>query len=111
MTNDAMEATWIGFHLWAAAVEAVGSTDIDKVRTALGGRAITAPSGFTVKMDDKTHHLYKPVMIGRISGDGRIPPIWVTEGLVPPEPCSPWFAAARAAQPARVGSPRALARA
>ena len=39
MTNDAMEATWIGFHLWAAAVEAVGSTDVDRVRAALGGLA------------------------------------------------------------------------
>jgi urea transport system substrate-binding protein len=93
-TNDSMEATWIGFHLWTEAVEAAGSTDIDKVRTALGGRQIAAPSGFTVKMDGKTHHLYKPVMIGRISKDGLIPAISVTEGLVPPEPWSPWLAPA-----------------
>src|SRR5580692_9117210 len=32
MTNDPMEATWIGFHLWAAAVEAAGTTDVAKVR-------------------------------------------------------------------------------
>jgi urea transport system substrate-binding protein len=43
-------------------------------------------------MDGKTHHLYKPVMIGRISKDGLILPISVTEGLVPPEPWSPWLA-------------------
>jgi urea transport system substrate-binding protein len=42
-------------------------------------------------MDDKTHHLYKPVMIGRISDDGRILPVSVTEGLVPPDPWSPWL--------------------
>ena len=91
MTNDPMEATWIGFQLWAAAVEAAGTTDVDKVRAALGGRRITAPSGFSVRMDAKTHHLYKPVMIGRISDDGRILPVSVTEGLVPPEPWSPWL--------------------
>jgi urea transport system substrate-binding protein len=100
-TNDSMEATWIGFHLWTAAVEAAGTTDIDKVRVALGGRQIAAPSGFTVKMDAKTHHLYKPVMIGRISKEGLILPISVTEGLVPPEPWSPWLAPAPARQPGR----------
>jgi urea transport system substrate-binding protein len=92
MTNDSMEATWIGFHLWNQAVEAAGSTAADKVRAALGGRRIGAPSGFTVKMDAKTHHLYKPVMIGRITRDGLITPISVTEGLVPPQPFSPWLA-------------------
>jgi len=92
VTNDPMEATWIGFHLWAAAVEAAGTTDVDAVRVALGGRTITAPSGFTVRMDGATHHLYKPVMIGRITEDGRILPVSVTEGLVPPDPFSPWIA-------------------
>jgi urea transport system substrate-binding protein len=100
MTYDSMEATWIGFHLWTEAVEAVGTTDIDKVRAALGGRHIAAPSGFTVKMDGKTHHLFKPVMIGRISKDGIIAPISVTEGLVPPEPWSPWLKPAPAGRPA-----------
>jgi len=91
VTNDPMEATWIGFHLWVAAVEAAGSTDVAKVRAALGGKRIAAPSGFTVQMDGQTHHLYKPVMIGRIADDGRILPVSVTEGLVPPDPWSPWL--------------------
>jgi len=101
MTNDSMEATWIGFHLWTEAVEAAGTTEVDKVRAALGGRQIDAPSGFRVKMDGKTHHLYKPVMIGRISRDGAIVPVWATEGLVPPEPWSPWLAATPSQQPGR----------
>jgi urea transport system substrate-binding protein len=92
VTNDSMEATWIGFHLWTAAVEAAGSTEIDKVRTELAGRQIAAPSGFTVKLDGQTHHLYKPVMIGQITKDGRIVPVFITDGLVPPKPWSPWLA-------------------
>jgi urea transport system substrate-binding protein len=99
MTNDSMEATWIGFHLWAEAVEAAGSTEIEKVRAALGGRQIDAPCGFRVKMDGRTHHLFKPAMIGRISKDGLILPVWATEGLVPPEPWSPWLATAPGRQP------------
>jgi len=61
------------------------------VRDALGGRRLTAPRGFSVLMDAKTHHLFKPVMIGRITEEGRIMPVSVTEGLVPPDPWSPWF--------------------
>jgi urea transport system substrate-binding protein len=93
VTSDPMEATWIGFNLWCSAVEAVGTVEIDKVRTALAGRQIAAPSGFTIKMDGRTHHLYKPVMIGRIGKNGRIAPVSITEGLIPPEPWSPWLQA------------------
>jgi urea transport system substrate-binding protein len=103
VTNDPMEATWIGFQLWAAAVEAAGTTDVDHVRDALGGRRITAPSGFAVQMDAKTHHLFKPVMIGRITDDGRIVPVSVTEGLVPPDPWSPWLKAGSAPVIRRAG--------
>jgi urea transport system substrate-binding protein len=99
VTNDPMEATWIGFQLWLAAVEAAGSTDVDKVRSVLGGRQIAAPSGFTVRMDGETQHLHKPVMIGRISDDGRIVPVSVSAGLVPPNPWSPWLAGGGTAEP------------
>jgi len=44
-----------------------------------------------VQMDERTHHLFKPVMIGRIENDGRIVPVSVTEGLVAPDPWSPWL--------------------
>jgi urea transport system substrate-binding protein len=66
------------------------------VRAALDGMQITAPSGFSIKVEGKTQHLYKPVMIGRISENGRIVPVSATEGLVPPEPWSPWLAQGRA---------------
>ena len=38
-------------------------------------------------------------MIGRITKDGLIMPISVTEGLVPPEPWSPWVAPQHTAAP------------
>ncbi len=109
VTNDPMEATWIGFHLWVAAVEAAGTTEVDKVRAALGGRRFTAPSGFSVLMDGNTNHLFKPVMIGRISDDGLILPVSVTEGLVPPEPWSPWLGSSRFANTGSMPQARAAA--
>jgi hypothetical protein len=60
-----------------------------------------------VPVEAKTNQLFKPVMIGRISDDGRILPVSVTEGLVPPEPWSPWLsgaATARAGAPLRAWS-------
>jgi len=37
VTNDPMEATYIGFKMWAEAVEAAGTTDVDAVEQAMIG--------------------------------------------------------------------------
>ena len=37
VTNDPMEATYIGIQMWAQAVEQAGTTDVDAVRQAVGG--------------------------------------------------------------------------
>lgn len=90
--NDPMEATFIGFKLWVAAVEKAGSTDVAAVRAALAGMTYDAPSGFKVRMDSQTQHLHKPAFIGRFNNDGALLPVWHSDGLVPPEPWSPWLA-------------------
>jgi urea transport system substrate-binding protein len=90
VTNDAMEATYIGFELWREAVLAAGSADVGKARAALAGRRILAPSGFNVHMDADTQHLRKPAFVGRIE-QGRIVPVWASAGLIAPEPWSHWL--------------------
>lgn len=90
-TNDPMEATWIGFRLWADAVTAAGSIDAAAVRQSLKGRSILGPSGFDVRIDLANQHLHKPAMIGRITSDGRIVPVWTTSQLQPPDPESQWL--------------------
>jgi urea transport system substrate-binding protein len=97
MPNDPMEATLIGFSLWAQAVATAGTTDIDAVRAALDGMLFPAPSGFTVRMDNRNHHLHKPAFIGRINARSEILPVWDSQGLVPPEPWSQWLAGAKGA--------------
>ena len=74
-TNDPMEATLIGFRMWAQAVVQAGTTDVDAVRQAMYGQRIKAPSGFEVVMNTN-HHLSKPVMIGKISSSGTFDVIW-----------------------------------
>ena len=92
VTNDPMEATYIGIHMWKQAVEKAKSTDVDKVIAAMGGQTFKAPSGFTVKMDEKNHHLHKPVFIGEIKADGQFNVVWKTPGPVKAQPWSPFIA-------------------
>ena len=75
ITNDPMEATFIGFRMWAQAVAQAGTTDVNAVRQAMYGQRIKAPSGFEVVMNTN-HHLSKPVMIGRVNSSGTFDVIW-----------------------------------
>ncbi|AJJ09266.1 periplasmic binding domain protein [Yersinia rohdei] len=92
VTNDPMEATWVGMHMWAQAVEKAQSTDVDKVRAAMAGQTYPAPSGFTLTMDKTNHHLHKPVMIGEIEADGQFNVVWQTDAPIRAQPWSPFIA-------------------
>jgi urea transport system substrate-binding protein len=91
LTNDPMEATYIGIHMWKQAVEKAKSTDVNKVIAAMGGQTFKAPSGFTIKMDEKNHHLHKPVFIGEVKADGQFNVVWKTKGPVKAAPWSPYI--------------------
>ena len=67
------------------------SFDPDKVIAAMGGQSFKAPSGFTVKMDEKNHHLHKPVFIGEVKGDGQFNVVWKTKGPIKAQPWSPFI--------------------
>jgi len=92
VTNDPMEATYIGIHMWKQAVEKAKSTDVDKVIAAVGGQTFKAPNGFTIKMDEKNHHLHKPVFVAEIRADGQFNVVWKTKGPVKAAPWSPYIA-------------------
>jgi urea transport system substrate-binding protein len=92
LTNDPMEATWIGIHMWKQAVEKAGTTNVDKVIAAVGGQTFKAPDGFTIEMDPKNHHLHKPVFIGEVRADGQFNVVWKTPGPIKAQPWSPYIA-------------------
>jgi len=81
VTNDPMEATYIGFNLWVKAVEKAGTTDVDKVSKAIIGLEVPNLTGGTAKML-KNHHLTKPVLIGEIQEDGQFETVWSTDGEI-----------------------------
>lgn len=90
VTNDPMEATYVGIHMWAQAVKKAGTTDTNKVRAAMYGQTFKAPDGFTLTMGEN-HHLYKPVMIGEVKGDGQFSVVWKTPKAVRAQPWSPFI--------------------
>ncbi|MEP1443344.1 MAG: urea ABC transporter substrate-binding protein [Hyphomicrobiales bacterium] len=70
VTNDPMEAHFIGFNMWVNAVEKAGTTDVDAVRTAMYGQEFDNLTGGKAVMLPN-HHLAKPVLIGEIQEDGQ----------------------------------------
>jgi len=87
VTNDPMEATYIGIHLWKQAVEKARTPQVDAVIAAMAGQQFQAPSGFRVRMDEKNHHLHKPVFIGEIQANGQFKLVWKISS---PLKAAPW---------------------
>src|SRR6056297_236037 len=78
VTNDPMEAHYIGFNMWVNAVTEAGTTDVDAVREAMWGQEVPNLTGGTAVMN-ANHHLSKPVLIGEIRDDGQFAIISQTE--------------------------------
>ena len=81
VTNDPMEAHYIGFNMWVKAVEKAGTTDPSAVQDAIIGVAVpNLTGGYSAMMPN--HHITKPVLIGEIQDDGQFEVVWETPGLV-----------------------------
>ncbi|MCX7098825.1 MAG: urea ABC transporter substrate-binding protein [Methylococcales bacterium] len=81
VTNDPMEAHYIGFNMWVKAVEKAGSVAPDAVQKAIIGIEFPNLTGGTSKMLPN-HHISKPVLIGEIQDDGQFSTVWQTNTLV-----------------------------
>jgi urea transport system substrate-binding protein len=78
VTNDPMEAHYIGFNMWVNAVTEAGTTDVDAVREAMYGQEFPNLTGGTAVMLPN-HHLTKPVLIGEITANGQFDIVSQTE--------------------------------
>ncbi|HJO85981.1 MAG: urea ABC transporter substrate-binding protein [Rhodospirillales bacterium] len=81
VTNDPMEAHYIGFNMWVQAVKQAGTTNIDAVRQAMYGQKVKNLTGGIAIMNTN-HHLSKPVLIGEIQEDGQFETVWKTNKVV-----------------------------
>jgi urea transport system substrate-binding protein len=81
VTNDPMEAAYIGFNAWVKAVQAAGTTDTDKVLDSIIGVSVPNLSGgFATVMPN--HHITKPVLIGEIQANGQFDIVQQTAEVV-----------------------------
>ncbi|GAB2567120.1 urea ABC transporter substrate-binding protein [Gracilibacillus alcaliphilus] len=84
VTGDPIEAGYFMVHLWAQAVEAAGTTEVDAVREA-AAIEFNAPGG-PVVIDSDNQHVYKTVRIGEVGEDGQFTEVWNSDEPVKPDP-------------------------
>jgi len=81
VTNDPMEATYIGFNMWATAVKKAGTTEVDSVSETMIGMRTPNLNGSLAVMNEN-QYLSKPVLIGEIQADSQFEIVWSTDDLV-----------------------------
>ncbi|MDR1489832.1 MAG: urea ABC transporter substrate-binding protein [Desulfovibrio sp.] len=95
VTNDPMEAHYIGFNLWVKAVEKAKSTAVDEVLKAIVGLSVPNLTGGVATLLPN-HHLTKPVLIGEIQADGQFQVVWETPKEVPGDAWSDYLPESKA---------------
>lgn len=80
-----MECAYNSVYLWKAAVEKANSFAPADVISASSGLSFEAPGGL-VRFDDKNHHVWMKVRIGRARSDGQFDVVYETPDLVQPNP-------------------------
>ncbi|WP_243402427.1 urea ABC transporter substrate-binding protein [Tamilnaduibacter salinus] len=81
VTNDPMEAHYIGFNMWTQAVEKAGTTEVEAVKDAIIGVSVPNLTGGIATMMPN-HHITKPVLIGEIQDNGQFATVSRTPGAV-----------------------------
>jgi urea transport system substrate-binding protein len=85
LTDDPVEAAYIGVKLWAQAVRDAGTSSPMDVLAKIGSESYRAPEGM-VYVDDQNHHLWKTTRIGQIRRDGQFKVVWTSETILHPDP-------------------------
>jgi urea transport system substrate-binding protein len=85
VTDDPIEAGYVGVHLWALAVEKAGSTDPEKVKAASKGLTFQAPEGL-VTVDGENQHIHKTARIGQLQPNGLINEVGGSKTPIKPDP-------------------------
>ena len=85
VTDDPMEAAYLGVHLWSQAVAEAGTDEVSRVRKAVANQTVRAPEGM-VYTNAENNHTWKTVRIGKIQADGQFAVVWSSEKPVRPVP-------------------------
>ncbi len=85
VTDDPIEAGYVGVHLWALAAEKAGSTDPEKVKLASKGLTFDAPEGL-VTVNATNQHISKTARIGQLQPNGLIDEVGGSGKPIEPDP-------------------------
>jgi urea transport system substrate-binding protein len=85
VTDDPIEAGYVGVHLWSMAAEKAGSTNVEKVKAASKGLTFEAPEG-KVTIDGENQHIYKTARIGKLQPSGLIDEVGGSGKPIKPDP-------------------------
>ncbi len=90
VTNDPMEAAYIGFNMWVKGVEKAESWAPAKVIPAMIGISVpNLTGGYSTMMPN--HHITKPVLIAEIQADGQFNVVSQTPGTIVAQAWSPYL--------------------
>jgi urea transport system substrate-binding protein len=82
---DPMEASYVGVHLWARAVEAADDESARAVRQSLQSQSFDAPEGL-VRIDPENQYAWKTMRLGKVVAGGQFEVMWSSERPLRPEP-------------------------
>lgn len=86
VVDDPMESAYIQVMVWKEAYKKAKSSDPMKIREVLEkGLEFDAPGG-KVKVDPKTHHMYKRFRLGKIRDDRQFEIVYESQDLIAPDP-------------------------
>jgi urea transport system substrate-binding protein len=85
VTDDPIEAGYFGVHLWARAVESIGTPETASVRARIRGLEFSAPGG-PVLIDPQNLHTWKLCRIGRFLENGQLELVWESGSAIAPRP-------------------------
>lgn len=86
MTNDPIEATYVGVHLWAQTVRNINNSAPEYVNPALLPQSISSPSGI-MAVDSDTRHVWRFLRIGKVRPDTQFEQVYASDMPLRP---SPW---------------------
>lgn len=83
--NANWEAAYFQVHLFAQAMRAAGSAEIETLMPELLRSEFDAPQG-RVRIDPSTHHTYLSPRIGRVNRNGQFDIVWEATAPIRPDP-------------------------
>jgi len=85
IAGDTIEAIYLGVHLWAKAVVAANSSQVDQVRKYASGKSIQGASGM-LYIEEETQHSWKYMHIAKINENNLLESAWRSKVPIAPTP-------------------------